>query len=90
MGEIKCTPDGFKPSVAAELGNLVVAAYDQFKTPLTRPSKWPLTAPYQLIAEFSAAPPKHGVEKFGFVARRVDTGDFFVIFRGTQTPASKA
>ena len=86
MGEIKCTPDGFKPSVAAELGNLVVAAYDQFKTPLTRPSKWPLSAPYQLIAEFSAAPPKHGVEKFGFVARRVDTGDFFVIFRGTQTP----
>ena len=89
MGDITSVPQGFKPSVAAELGNLVVAAYDQFKTPVGRPSKWPLSAPYQLIAEFSAAPPKHGPEKFGFVARRIDTGDFYVIFRGTQTPGDR-
>jgi pimeloyl-ACP methyl ester carboxylesterase len=86
MGEIKCVPTGFKPSLAAELGNLVVAAYDQFKTPSGRPSKWPLTAPYEPLVEFSAAPPAHGVEKFGFVARRTDTGSVYVVFRGTQTP----
>ena len=90
MGDIKCVPAGFEQSVAAELGNLVVAAYDQFDQskgapPKTPPSKWPLSAPYQLIAEFLASPPKHGPDKFGFVARRIDTGDFFVIFRGTQT-----
>jgi hypothetical protein len=87
MGDIKCMPEGFKQSVAAELGNLVVAAYDQFRpAPAGRPSTWPLSAPYQLVVEFSAAPPKHGPEKFGFVARRTDTGDLYVVFRGTQTP----
>ena len=85
MGEIKCMPQGFKQSVAVELGNLAVAAYDQFKTPEEWPSKWPLSAPYQLLAEFSAAPPAHGPERFGFVARRTDTGDVYVVFRGTQT-----
>lgn len=85
MGEITCMPQGFKPGLAAELGNLVVAAYDQFKTPGGRPPKWPLSAPYQLLTEFSAAPPAHGVERFGFVARRTDTGDVYVVFRGTQT-----
>jgi len=86
MGDIKCMPQGFKQGVAAELGNLIVAAYDQFKPPDGRPSKWPLSAPYEPIVEFSASPPpKHDPEKFGFVARRTDTGDFYVIFRGTQT-----
>ena len=85
MGDIKGMPQGFKHGVAVELGNLVVAAYDQFKTPENRPSKWPLSAPYQLLAEFSATPPAHGLETFGFVARRTDTGDVYVVFRGTQT-----
>ena len=85
MGDIRCMPQGFKQNVAAELGNLVVAAYDQFKTPVIRPSKWPLSAPYQLLAEFSATPPTKGPEKFGFVAKRTDTGDVYVVFRGTQT-----
>ena len=93
MGDIKCMPEGFKPSVAAELGNLVVAAYDQFdqsKVPPAPPRqprapKWPLTPPYDLVTEFSAEPPKHDSEKFGFVARRTDTGNFYVVFRGTQT-----
>jgi len=57
----------------------------QFKTPVIRPSKWPLSAPYQLLAEFSATPPTKGPEKFGFVAKRTDTGDVYVVFRGTQT-----
>jgi len=78
-------PRGFKQGVAVELGNLVLAAYDQFKAPARRPSKWPLSGPYQLVAEFSAPPPTHGLEKFGFVARRTDTGDVYVVFRGTQT-----
>jgi len=85
MGDIKCMPQDFKQGVAAELGNLVVAAYDQFNPPVGRPSKWPLSAPYELVVEFSAAPPRHGPDKFGFVARRTDTGDFYVAFRGTQT-----
>ncbi len=85
MGDIKCLPQGFKQGVAAELGNLVVAAYDQFKAPAGRPSKWPLSGPYQLLAEFSATAPGHGPAKFGFVARRADTGDVYVAIRGTQT-----
>jgi triacylglycerol lipase len=87
VGNIKCMPQGFNRSVAVELGNLVLAAYDQFRARAGRPSKWPLSAPYQLLAEFSATPPPpaHGVEKFGFVARRTDTGDVYVVFRGTQT-----
>jgi triacylglycerol lipase len=86
MADIKCMPEGFEQRRAAELGNLVVAAYDQFKPPAGRPSKWPLSAPYQLIAEFSGSPPPgKKSEKFGFVARRIDTGDFYVAFRGTQT-----
>jgi triacylglycerol lipase len=85
MGDIRCMPQGFKPNVAAELGNLVVAAYDQFQPRAGRPPKWPLSAPYQLLAEFSASPPTKGPEKFGFVARRTDTGDVYVAFRGTQT-----
>jgi triacylglycerol lipase len=78
-------PEGFKLGVAVELGNLVAAAYDQFTAPAGRPSKWPLSAPYQLLVEFSATPSGHGLERFGFVARRADTGDLYVAFRGTQT-----
>jgi triacylglycerol lipase len=87
VGSIKCMPQGYKQGVAVELGNLVVAAYDQFRARGGRPPKWPLAAPYQLLAEFSAPPPPpaHGLEKFGFVARRTDTGDVYVVFRGTQT-----
>ena len=85
MGSVKCVPQGFKEDVAVSLGNLVVAAYDQFTAPVGRPPKWPLTAPYQLLAEFSATVPPHALEKFGFVARRTDTGDLYVVFRGTQT-----
>ena len=85
MGDIKCMPPGFKQGVAVELGNLAGAAYDQFKAPAGRPSKWPLSAPYQLLVEFSATPPTHRPEKFGFVARRTGTGDVYVVFRGTQT-----
>jgi len=85
VGDIKGMPQGFNQGVAIELGNLVVAAYDQFKTPAFRPSKWPLSGPYQLLAEFSATSPARAVEEFGFVARRTDTGDVYVVFRGTQT-----
>ena len=85
MRGITSRPQGFDPGVAAELGNLVVAAYDQFSAAAKRPSKWPLSGPYQLLAEFSAAPPGHGAEEFGFIAKRADTGDVYVVFRGTQT-----
>jgi triacylglycerol lipase len=85
MGDIKGIPQGFSRAAAQELGNLVVAAYDQFQPSAGRSSKWPLSAPYQLLAEFSARPPAHGEEKFGFVARRTDTSGVYVVFRGTQT-----
>lgn len=55
MGNIKCMPQGFKQGVAVELGNLVVAAYDQFRARAGRPSKWPLSAPYQLLNTVSLA-----------------------------------
>jgi triacylglycerol lipase len=89
MGDIQCIPPGFHKDLAVELGNLVVAAYDQFQPPnaAIRPAKWPLSSPYRLVKEFSAALPNRHMEKFGFVAQRTDTGDVYVVFRGTQTPA---
>jgi hypothetical protein len=87
MNAFKCMPKGFDGELAKELGRLVAAAYDQFHAPMRRPSMWPLAAPYRLVREFSAAPPAHHqVEKFGFVARREDNGNVYVIFRGTASP----
>lgn len=85
VGSIRCIPKGFDLDLARELGNLVAAAYDQFKPPPDRPAKWPLSAPYVLVSEFSATTPKHVVERFGFVATRSDTRNAYVVFRGTVT-----
>jgi triacylglycerol lipase len=85
-GELTCVPEGFRIDIATELATLIVAAYDQFKPPTGRPSRWPLSTPYQLTASFSARLPFHETETFGFVARRTDTGDTYVIFRGTESP----
>ena len=87
MNAMRCKPQGFDSPLATELGSLVEAAYDQFHTPMHRPPMWPLSAPYRLLLEFSATPPAHSVEKFGFVARREDNGNVYVIFRGTASPA---
>jgi pimeloyl-ACP methyl ester carboxylesterase len=79
-------PQGFRRDVAAELANLIVAAYDQFKPPVGRPTRWPLSSPYELVASFSARLPFHDTETFGFVARRSDSRDVYVVFRGTESP----
>lgn len=84
-GTLKFTPQGFSTSLAADLANLVYAAEDQFEAPTGRPSRWPLTPPFELMAEVTARLPSRETERFGFVARRTDTGDVCVAFRGTKT-----
>lgn len=79
------SPASFDIALARELAGLVVAAYDEYTTPSGRPSRWPLAAPYELVATFSARLPFHDTETFGFVARRTDSGDAFVAFRGTES-----
>lgn len=79
-------PTGFNVALAAELANLIVAAYDQFKPPAGASSKWPLAHPHEVITSFSARLSFHDIETFGFVSRRADTGDVYVTFRGTESP----
>ena len=79
-------PNGFSTDLATELANLIIAAYNQYKPPVGVASRWPLSSPYELIAPFSARLPFHDTETFGFVARRSDTGDVYVVFRGTESP----
>ncbi len=75
-------PTGFDRAIAKEAGMLVEEAYKQF----TQGAAWAIPAGYQNLADFFAkstllAP----VEKFGFVAQNLTSGDVFVTFRGTQT-----
>ena len=46
---------------------------------------WPLQPPFELVTTFAARLPFHETETFGFVARRPDTGDAYVAFRGTES-----
>ena len=85
-GALNCLPQGFRLDDASELANLIVAAYDQFKPPVGRPSRWPLSRPYELTAAFSAQLPFHDTETFGFIARRIDSNTVYVVFRGTESP----
>lgn len=83
---LKHIPQGFSIEIANELANLIVAAYGQFTTSDGGTRKWSLSRPYELIAPFSARLAFRDTETFGFVARRSDTGDVYVVFRGTETP----
>lgn len=85
-GALTCVPQGFRIDVAMEVANLIVAAYNQYKAPRGVASNWPLSSPYELVAPFAARLRFHDTETFGFVARRTDTGDVFVVFRGTESP----
>jgi triacylglycerol lipase len=77
-------PPGFDAALASQLAKLVLAAYDESRTPVGRASRWPLSAPWELFSTFSARLPFHETESFGFVARDVTTGDVYVAFRGTE------
>lgn len=84
-GALNCVPQGFSLDVAAEMAHLILAAYDQFKAPVGRPPRWPLSSPYEVVSAFSARLPFHDTETFGFVARRTDTSNVYVVFRGTES-----
>jgi triacylglycerol lipase len=85
MGALMSVPPGFNLELAVDFANLILAAYDEYKIPVGRASKWPLTSPWEWQATFSARLPFHETESFGFVARRSDTGDIYVAFRGTES-----
>jgi hypothetical protein len=86
MGEFKYLRQGFDAGLALEMGKLVVVAYEQFKIFRQASAPWQLPETYELLREFSAKPPGHGLEKFGFVARRRADKQVYVIFRGTVSP----
>jgi hypothetical protein len=80
--------EGFDPSVAQELAELLQKAYGQFdqfaadekaNKPLEQRSKLQL-GEYQLRSEFyeNSIP-------FGFVASKASSNNVFVVFRGTKT-----
>jgi triacylglycerol lipase len=85
-GVLNCVPQGFSLDVTTELANLILAAYDQFKAPVGRAPRWPLSSPYEAISTLSARLPFHDTETFGFVARRAETGNAYIVFRGTESP----
>ena len=85
-GTLTHAPNGFSTDLASELANLIIAAYNQYKAPIGVASRWPLSSPYEVIAPFSARLPFRDTETFGFVARRSDTGDVYIVFRGTESP----
>lgn len=81
--------EGFDPSVAQELAELLQKAYGQFdqftadeeaNKPLEQRSKLQLGGEYQLRSEFyeNSIP-------FGFVASKASSNNVFVVFRGTKT-----
>jgi triacylglycerol lipase len=80
-------PQGFDKAIAEECARLTLAAYDQYNQGL-KGQKWELGAPYDMWLWLAAVP--EGVlaqkEVFGFVAYNRDTGNTFVVFRGTQSP----
>jgi hypothetical protein len=81
-------PPGFDKAIASEAGKLVSLAYDQYTKFKNGQNDWTLPSGYQNMANLEASPDQlTKKEPFGFVARNLSTGNVFVTFRGTESPA---
>jgi len=80
------TPPEFNVTIAKESANLVLQAYQQY-TSFINHTIWALQGDYTNLGELWATP--EGLftpnEPFGFVARNNESGNLFVVFRGTQS-----